>query len=237
MAPDKKRPNWLLHGFIVLSLGVHILVFLHISGIYTTSAVAYIELSLDQISNPRVRSLPTPRVREKTPDVTREKMVQVKRFHVPRIRIETAVDPENNDPENRDETPLPQLPEDMDVGGFAVAGLQVQNPAPQVLPLEEQFEFTTAREYFEMLNLRIHSFKEYPESAKSRHLEGRVKVQFVVSEDGSLADIKVLKSSRYKNLDEAAVAAVKRASPFPRPPAFLFRTPLTMQISILFELA
>jgi protein TonB len=235
MASGKKRPNWLLHGFIVISLGVHVLMFLHISGIYENRAVAYIELSLDQVSKPRVRSIPTPRVREKNPDITREETVQVKPFHVPKIRIETAVDPETAP----DESPiaLPRLPDDMDIGGFAVAALQVRKPVPEITPREEQFEFTTAREYFEMLNLRIHSFKEYPESAKSRHLEGRVKIRFVVSKDGSLADIKILKSSRYKNLDEAALAAVKRAAPFPRPPAFLFKTPLTMQISILFELA
>jgi protein TonB len=111
-------------------------------------------------------------------------------------------------------------------------------PRPErVENADVQVEFTTAREYFEMLNMRIHSVKEYPESARSRHIQGRVKIKFVLLADGSLGDVQVVKSSRHKNLDEAAVNAVKKAAPFPTPPSFLFKTPVTLQINILFELA
>jgi periplasmic protein TonB len=85
--------------------------------------------------------------------------------------------------------------------------------------------------------MRIHSVKKYPESARSRHIQGRVKVKFVLLADGSLGDVQIVKSSRHKNLDEAAVNAVKKAAPFPKPPSFLFKTPVTLQVNILFELA
>jgi len=235
MAEKEKRPNWLLHGFIFISLGIHILIFFHMAGIYENNATSYIELSIQQISNPHVRVIPKPRVRETAPKISEVKTVQVKSFHVPRIKIEAV--PDHKTDHDYEQIALPQLPENMDISGFSVAALNLPAPAANVEAHEEQIEFTTAKEYFEMLNLRIHSYKKYPESARSRHLEGRVRVEFVLSEDGTLSDIKILKSSRHKNLDEAAISAIKRASPFPRPPAFLFKTPVTMQISILFELA
>jgi protein TonB len=235
MPEKKKRPNWLLHGFICISLGIHVLAFLHVAGIYENGAISYIELSMQQVSNPHARSIPKPRVRKTAPELFDIKTVQVKSFHVPRIKIDTA--PDHKIDHAYDRITLPQLPGDMDISGFSVAGLTIQAPTTRVETHEEQIEFTTAKDYFEMLNLRIHSFKEYPESAKSRRLEGRVRVQFVVLKDGTLLDIKILKSSRHRKLDEAAIAAIKRAAPFPKPPVFLFKPPLTMQISILFELA
>lgn len=135
-----------------------------------------------------------------------------------------------------DQIPLPQMPDTVSAAAVPVTGFSAQ-PQSVVDTTDVQTQFTTARDYFEMLNLRIHSVKEYPESARSRHIQGRVKVKFVLLADGSLKEIQVLKSSRHKNLDEAAVTAVKKAAPFPRPPASLFKTPVTFQIHILFELA
>jgi periplasmic protein TonB len=234
MATQKERPNRLLHGFILISLGIHVLIFFHVAGIYENKAISYIELSMQEISNPNVRVIPKPRIRETAPKISKIKTIQVKSFHVPRIKIEPVFDHKTDHAYER--IKFPQLPEDMNVSNFFVPDLNIQGQAAIVEAHEEQIEFTTAKEYFEMLNLRIHSVKEYPESAKSRHLEGRVKVQFVVSRNGILSDIKIIKSSHHKNLDNAAIRAIKKASPFPRPPAFIFKPPITMQISILFEL-
>jgi protein TonB len=234
MATQKQRPNRLLHGFILISLLIHVLIFFHVAGIYENKAISYIELSLQEISNPYTRVIPKPRVRETAPKISKIKTIQVKSFHVPRIKIEPVLNHKTNHGYER--ITLPQLPGDMDVSHFFVANLNIPGQAVVVEDHEEQVEFTTAKEYFEMLNLRIHSVKEYPESAKSRHLEGRVKVQFVVSQNGTLSDIKIIKSSHHKNLDKAAIRAIEKASPFPRPPPYIFKPPITMQISISFEL-
>jgi len=41
----EKRPNWLLRGLIGVSLAIHIVIFLHISGLYNSKALSYIELT------------------------------------------------------------------------------------------------------------------------------------------------------------------------------------------------
>lgn len=230
-----KRPNFLLWGFILISLVVHLLVFLHAAGIYENRAVSYIELSMHPLDKPDVRKIPRPRRREQAPKAAAIKTVQVNKVHIPNIQVTAMEDPTlEKDLERID---LPQLPGSMDVAGFFVPGLTVANGVANVTVHEAPVEFINARDYFEMLHLRIHSFKRYPESARSNHVEGRVKLQFVLSADGTLTDIKILKSSRHKRLDEAAIEAIQRSSPFPRPPSFIFKTPVTLRIDILFELA
>jgi protein TonB len=227
---EKRSPNRLLQGFILVSLAAHILIILHASGVYQSKALSYLELSLDQTSKPDIRVIPKPRIRQTDLRVAEVRTDPVKDFQAPRIQVDEVQKPDSHDVLN-----LPQLPDKMDVSGLSGSG---SRPAGlNTGKAEGQVQFTTAKEYFEMLNLRVQRFKEYPESAKSAHIEGRVHIEFILLKDGTLSDIKILKSSRHKNLDEAAVAAVKKASPFPRPPEFLFKTPVTMRISILFELA
>ena len=52
--------------------------------------------------------------------------------------------------------------------------------------------------------------KRYPRKAKKAGLEGRVLVQFVITEQGKLADVKVLKGV-HPLLDKEAVRAIKSA--------------------------
>ncbi|MEO0094424.1 MAG: energy transducer TonB [candidate division WOR-3 bacterium] len=49
---------------------------------------------------------------------------------------------------------------------------------------------------------------EWPELAKRAGIEGSVQVQFLLDVDGSVIDVRVLKSSGNQLLDEAAVASV-----------------------------
>ena len=133
---------------------------------------------------------------------------------------------------------LPSMPERLDLAGLSVPRLAgTAAPVSSAAAPEVSTEFTSAKDYFEMLNLKIHNAKKYPVSAKEKQIEGRVRVQFILRADGSLSDVSIVKSSRHRNLDNAALKAIEQASPFPRPPAFLFTPPVTLQVSILFELA
>jgi len=58
----------------------------------------------------------------------------------------------------------------------------------------------------------------YPHMAKKRGLEGKVVVSFTVCADGEAQDITITESSGFEILDRSAVEAVKKASPFPKPP-------------------
>jgi len=59
----------------------------------------------------------------------------------------------------------------------------------------------------------------YPEEAKRRKLYGNLVLTVVVRADGAIEEIRVVKSSGYKLLDDAAVRIVKLAAPFAPFPA------------------
>jgi protein TonB len=225
--------NWLLHGFILVSFGIHVLIFLHMAGIYENRAMSYIELTLQQVSKPSTRDIPSPPIRKQQVQNTEVTPIEPRPFQVPKMKLDPVVTQTPAVP--TDQIPLPQMPDTVSAASVPVTGFDTR--ADTVDTTQVQTEFATARDYLEMLNLRIHSVKEYPESARSRHIQGRVQIKFVLLADGSLKDVQVVKTSRHKNLDEAAVNAVKKAAPFPRPPVSLFETPVTFQIHILFELA
>lgn len=62
---------------------------------------------------------------------------------------------------------------------------------------------------------RIEQAKFYPDWARSRGIEGTVKLLFTLSADGSVMEVKVLSSSGFPILDKAAIEAVERAAPYP----------------------
>jgi periplasmic protein TonB len=58
----------------------------------------------------------------------------------------------------------------------------------------------------------------YPLMARQKGWEGKVKVSFIIAQDGFVRDIIITESSGAELLDKSAINAVKNASPFPRPP-------------------
>ena len=68
--------------------------------------------------------------------------------------------------------------------------------------------------YFSKLKDRIQMVWRYPEAAKVTGLQGRLVLKFVLNRDGSLRELKVVKSSGVDILDDAAIKAIRRAAPF-----------------------
>ena len=65
---------------------------------------------------------------------------------------------------------------------------------------------------------RIRNSLIYPQQARRSGITGIVSVMFTINADGSATNIVVESSSGSPFLDEAAVTAVAKASPFPKPP-------------------
>ncbi len=214
---EKNKPNRLLRGTIIVSLGLHLILFFHISGIYESRAVSYIELTMQDFSKPTGRSIPRPRVRQNQPEVRNVKKLNIKPRHIPRIKVDTV---DNNLADSLIEN----------ISTTDIAGCSGMNIS------DYNSDFFTANDYFEMVRIKIEKKKKYPESAKSSHLEGRVKLRFVITGDGEVSSLKVIKGSMHKSLDLAALKAVEQAAPFPRPSAKLFKELLQIEITILFEL-
>jgi protein TonB len=222
--------NRLLQTLIVFSLVVHAGIFIHISGIYRSCTLSYIEMTLQNITRPVARNIPRPRQRSKMPaPADAVKRLDVVQRPMPKFRP-LAVAPVNAQlPDSLMESiSSPDVPETPGVDSTD----WVQGPHVQ----ETAGEFITASSYLDMVRLKIESRKRYPDSAKARGIEGRVTIRFILTGDGSVRDVAVAKRSRSYALNAAALSAVRDASPFPRPPANLFKKDQTLELTIVFEL-
>lgn len=217
----KNRPNWVLLGMVVISLGIHAVIFMRIAGLYHSDTRRVIELDLKE-QKPWQRSIPRPRMHSEAPKVNDVNKIEPTRMNVPDMKIDPV---EAEVPDTiTEEISVP------DTSGFSGEVAEWQPAAG----LTEQY--LTRKEYFDLLRLKIESRKKYPGKAKERQLEGRVVVGFTLDTDGKLASAEIVESSRHPSLDRAAIRAVKGAAPFPRPPGSLFDGLLRMKIAILFEL-
>ena len=59
----------------------------------------------------------------------------------------------------------------------------------------------------------------YPATARRMGWEGKVVVSFLLLADGSVRDVRIVRGSGHPALDRGAVDAVRKAAPFPKPPA------------------
>lgn len=79
--------------------------------------------------------------------------------------------------------------------------------------------------YFSRIQMEVEKVWLYPSSSVERKEAGQATVRLVISKDGKLLDVRIEKSSSYKELDEAAKTAVSKAAPFdPFPPSMKLDT-------------
>ena len=71
--------------------------------------------------------------------------------------------------------------------------------------------------YAKTVMTKVMGSVDYPRMAKVRHQEGQVVVALDVGADGKVAASKIEKSSGTQSLDDAALAAVQAAAPYPAP--------------------
>ncbi|WQV64267.1 energy transducer TonB [Helicobacter pylori] len=75
-----------------------------------------------------------------------------------------------------------------------------------------------SNEFLMKIQTAISSKNRYPKMAQIRGIEGEVLVSFVINPDGSVTDIKVVKSNTTDILNHAALEAIKSAAHlFPKP--------------------
>ena len=224
---NDKKPNRLFKFLVFISLCIHLVIFFHISSIYKSHALTRLEFTLANISKTVARNIPRPRSRPKTVSQPNEiKRIFVQKREIPRFKSVKA-DNEKNLPDSLMESiSLPEMPDGK--------GLNISDWQPgAVTGVNDYF---TSNDYFEMVRFKIESCKRYPDSAKLKHIEGRVVIRFVIAADGQISSLKAVKHARHSSLNTAALDAVKNAAPFPRPPPNLFKEPLHIELTILFEL-
>ena len=81
---------------------------------------------------------------------------------------------------------------------------------------------------------RLNGALRYPSGAKTAHLVGETTVSFSVDGSGRASAISVVASSGDDVLDQAAIAAVRRASPFPPIPSAAGRSAWPFTVTLAF---
>lgn len=69
-------------------------------------------------------------------------------------------------------------------------------------------------DYMDRLKVKIFHVWEYPQKAILKGHEGQVSISFVLNEGGRVEDLRVINGSGDRDLDHAALCAVKKAAPF-----------------------
>jgi periplasmic protein TonB len=82
----------------------------------------------------------------------------------------------------------------------------------------EEVRAAYLKEHFVYIRDRITGGISYPHMARKMNWCGRVKIAFVVCEDGGVKDLRVVESSGFSILDRNTVDTVKKVAPFPKPP-------------------
>jgi protein TonB len=202
---------------------------MHISGLYMSHALTYIELTLKDISKPPARSIPRPRPRPKKPALQQEvKRLKITRRPIPMFKPIKPEPAERALPESLVERiSMSEIP--------AVSGLNIADWIP-VKTEEVSGEYVNSNSYLEMVKLKIERQKKYPDIARTRQIEGRVTIRFVITPEGNIKELKIVKTSGHNHLDQAALTAVKLSAPFPKPPRQFFKGEITLAITVVFEL-
>ena len=237
-AQVSERPNWLLWGLVIISLAVHAMILADMAGLFHPRKTEYIELEMHSEQRPVGRLIPVP------PRHPR----QVRALKVPGAKTVRPVPVQNviAKPVMPKVAPTPSavtepigLPERPDL---KVAKVFSYSPLPtreSVVPGPTRTgvaSYGSAENYLSMVRMRIERHKKYPIIARKRHMEGRVRLRFIIGPDGRVSGMKVVGKSRYSVLDRAAVKAVTDSAPFPEPPKDLFAGPVPLEVSIVFEL-
>jgi protein TonB len=89
--------------------------------------------------------------------------------------------------------------------------------------------------YLGNARMRIEKAKRYPREARRRGWERKVVLSFQITRKGEVAEIRLIQSSGYPELDEEGIATLRRASPFLPPPVTEERG-LEVEIPLVFRL-
>jgi protein TonB len=136
--------------------------------------------------------------------------------------------------EVQQEAPRPQLPSPLAVATApdVIAEETAAVPAAPRQGAPNRYDAEVARSWHKKVSTLIESKKRYPASAQARGQQGVVKVAFSVDRQGRIVDTRLEGPSGVAALDEEALAVLRRAEPFPPPPAvvpgdrFTFIVPL-----------
>jgi TonB family protein len=139
--------------------------------------------------------------------------------------------------EQRSQGEPAETPQDKELERTATipqAGTPEETPAPPLSEDARQSEYTI---YLETVKANIVRAWKYPQEASEEKEEGKVDVEFTILKNGSLQDVRILRSSGFSNLDREALRAVGAASPFTPIPVKIGLDQLSIRFTFNYTLA
>ena len=93
---------------------------------------------------------------------------------------------------------------------------QIEKEAIKEKPPEITFDTKEFRyqSYMNRLKEKIESIWQYPRSARERGIYGDLYIRFSIKKDGSLGRVDLVRTSGYRELDEAALRALRDGAPY-----------------------
>jgi len=226
---NNEKPNWLLYGLIAVSIVIHAAFFLEASGLFNFKKISYFEIGVRKELKPQTRQIPRPRKRLPAADTHQ--------------KVSSSILSDNTDPVIE---PVPDKKENFNPDKSVPDSASPSEDIPEEIALDiaefstpvvkEAGGFGPRMDYLDMVRLKIESRKQYPPFSRQRNMEGMVTVEFMIGVDGFISGLIVVRSSGFASLDEAAVAAVNSAAPFPPPPDKYFKQQVRVKVPIAFEL-
>ena len=224
----KKNTHWVWG--IAISVGLHAMglllwqpTALHADKIHIAGDIAFIAIAPEPLAAPIA---PTPPKKEplqpKPRPIKRRRMVKKPSLPPPVTMESPAIEPLIASTELAFEVD-PEPP---------VEATTCQAPAPTVGPSPEE----RLRCYANQVRQCIEAKKSYPRRARQNQMEGAVRVRFILTASGEVKAITIIKGSRFGVLNTAAKKAVLAAAPFPALPNALAREPMSLEVTLNFEL-
>lgn len=113
--------------------------------------------------------------------------------------------------------------------------LPVKRTGQQTAQHSQASHGVQTQELLALLHAAIQKQQQYPDSAIQMEREGRVTLGFTLFPDGTIRNLKMIKSSQSASLDNAALMAVQNAVPFQQIQQYL-KEAQEFNIDVVFEL-
>ena len=86
------------------------------------------------------------------------------------------------------------------------------------------------------LSISLERNKRYPAGARDRGEQGITQLSFMIDRSGQLVSSRIVRSSGHPALDAEALDLLRRAQPFPSPPAEVPGAHITLSVPIRFQI-
>lgn len=102
--------------------------------------------------------------------------------------------------------------------------------------IDPSLKDTLENEYLAKIRMIIEQNKIYPKSAKRLNQMGKVNVCFVISKNGQIQNIKIVKKSSFERLDEAAIEILTKINSFEPIPEKLNKNSWEITVPIVYQI-